>query len=1145
MSSSSNKDSSKSENNSDSDYEMSKDDSNERGSDQTSNDNMYKEEEIKKEKEKFKLADKIKKENDIIMHNSEQSRTDRLKFLLNQTKTYTNFLVGGKLEAQDSKAKKINARRKRKNSEAEGNVEELKILQQKNNVDEDDLKEESKQITRLYYQPSSLTGGKLTNYQLDGLNWLISLYERGLNGILADEMGLGKTIQSIALMAYLKQYKKKYGHFLVIVPKSTMPNWSRECKLWIPTLNCIILNPVKEEREETLKLIAKHKFEVVITSYEGVNICINKLKKIKWELLIIDEAHRIKNENALLSKNVRLLQSKFRLLVTGTPLQNNLHELWALLNFLLPDIFSSSSDFDEVFGMGDKDGGESGEENKEKAEEEAEERNAEIVQQLHRILKPFLLRRTKSEVERSLPPKKEIHIKVGLTELQKRLYKKLLTSSLLQESKTVYKNIIMQLRKVCNHPYLFDGVEEPHPPENHLVIYSSKMRILDKLCAKLFGKSQILIFSQMTRMLDILEDYCNERGYKYCRIDGETSLEDRETMITEFTKPNSDKFIFLLSTRAGGLGLNLMSSDTVILYDSDWNPQVDLQAMDRVHRIGQTKPVLIYRLLCENTIEEKILERQAMRLKLDSLVIQQGRVLKVGEHFTKDQMKEMIQYGADAIFRAGEDFKDEEIDLILKRGEEQTNKFFEEAEKQAKSKSNLLLNFSFDPNDLYKFENEDYRLKRKANAEKALSAAYALELERENKIMNTRRDHGHVNYNVDQQQAQLFGNKNQKKKNKTPKIPIYHLYKNRDRIIELKQKQINYFIDNNKKLPDKIDEDPNISDGLTKEEYEDLKILLGTGFPNWEKKEYEVFINSLETIPKENIELLAKEIPNKTIEEVKAYCETFWGRIEEFSDGQRIIKNIEKKEKLEKQKQQSSMLIAKKCQDIEDGEYEDIKIAFPTNNHQSEYTYEEDQYLIYITNKFGYGNWDDIMKTIKTSEDLLFNYFLKSRNKIEIQKRIDYLVKIIEKELGPVSNNERTSSRKNKENKEKIEEDNNSFLMSNKSKISSTNKKEKKKDEISSVFIENESNKKSNININLDEDEDDEDNNNNNDENDEDEKENNNIFKRPKIEEKEVIKIDKDDEEDNNKDGKDIEFIKEENTNKDGNDIEFLEEENK
>ena len=1109
MSSSSNKNSSKDEkeSNSDSDFEMSKE---ERSSDQTSNNNSSQDELQEKQiKEQNKLAEKLKKETDIYMNKQNKSKAERFQFFVNQTKTYANYIINGKLEDKENKDRKLLSKKKRKNSEAEGNVDDIKILEN-NNLDEDELKLENRQITRLYFQPSSLTGGQLTGYQLDGLNWLISLYERNLNGILADEMGLGKTIQSIALIAYLKQFKKKNGFFLVIVPKSTMPNWSRECKKWIPTLDCLILNPVKEEREETLKLINDKKFEVVITSYEGVNICINKLKKIKWELLIIDEAHRIKNENALLSKNVRLLQSKFRLLVTGTPLQNNLHELWALLNFLMPNLFSSSSEFDDLFGVGNNK--EEGEENKEKMEEEAEERNAEIVQQLHQILKPFLLRRTKSEVERTLPPKKEIHIKVGLTELQKRLYKKLLTSSLLQESKTVYKNIIMQLRKVCNHPYLFDGVEEAHPPENHLVIYSSKMRILDKLCAKLFGKSQILIFSQMTRMLDILEDYCNERGYKYCRIDGETSLEDREIMITEFTKPESDKFIFLLSTRAGGLGLNLMSSDTVILYDSDWNPQVDLQAMDRVHRIGQTKPVLIYRLLCENTIEEKILERQAMRLKLDSLVIQQGRVLKVGEHFTKDQMKEMIQYGADAIFRAGDDFKDEDIDLILKRGEEQTNKFFEEAEKQAKSKSNLLLNFSFDPNDLYKFENEDYRLKRKANAEKALSNAYALELEKENNILNSKRDHGHVNYNVDQQQAQLFGGKNLKKKNKIPKIPIYHLYKNRERIIELKQKQINYFIKNNKKIPEKIDEDPNVSEGLNEKEYEELKNLLSTGFPNWEKKEYEAFLSALDFIPKDNIEKIANEIPTKTFSEVKAYSETFWGRIDEFSDGQRIMKNIEKKERMEKQRQQSSMLIAKKCQGIGDGEYEEIKIAFPTNNHQSEYTYEEDQYLIYITNKYGYGNWDDIMKKIKTSEDLLFNYFLKSRNKIEIQKRIDYLVKIIEKELNPYANNEKGNlkkNRENKENKEKFDEDN-SIMISNMSKGSSANKKLKKngkdknKNDTNSKYFEDSSNKNLLNHINLDEDEDNEENNDDNKD-----KSSNNLYKKPKIEEsdKNIINI--------------------------------------
>ena len=960
-----------------------------------------------REEEKNKLALKIKRENENFMKDIEQGRQERLKFLIKQTEIFAHFLIGGKAE-DNSKNKKSEKGSKRKSiSHANKTNADIELIDDEDN---DDIYEQEKTITRLYSQPSILVGGKLTNYQLDGLNWIISLYERGLNGILADEMGLGKTIQSIAFLAYLKQFQKKNGYFLVVVPKSTMPNWSRECKLWCPRLNVVVLNPVKEEREETLELISQHKFEVVITSYEGVNICINKLRKIKWEVLIIDEAHRIKNENALLSKNVRLFQSKFRLLVTGTPLQNNLHELWSLLNFLLPDIFSSSSDFDEWFNMSGDNKDNKKLEGDVELMEDTEDKNAEIVQQLHKILKPFLLRRTKSEVEKTLPPKKEIHIKVGLTELQKDIYKNLLTRSLLQtESKTIYKNIIMQLRKACNHPYLFEGIEKPNPPPNHLVIYSSKMRILDKLCNKLYGKSQILIFSQMTRMLDILEDYCKERRYEYCRIDGETSLEARERMISEFTQKESTKFIFLLSTRAGGLGLNLMTSDTVILYDSDWNPQVDLQAMDRVHRIGQTKPVLIYRLLCENTIEEKILERQAMRLKLDSLVIQQGRVLKVGEHFTKDQMKEMIQYGADAIYRPGNDFKDEDIDLILKRGEEQTNKFFEEAEKQAKSKSNLLLNFSFDPNDLYKFENEDYRLKRKANAEKVLNQALEEEIEKESKMLYSRRDHTHVIYNVDQAQAHLFG-KN-KKKTRMAKIPIYHLYKNRDRLIELKQKQINYFISENKKIPEKIDEDSTIEDGLTKAEYKEMCTILKKGFPDWTKKEYDIFINDADLYGKKNIDKYVEDITTKTKEEIVKYSKVFWELIDSLPEGQRILKNIERREKLERQKDHNSRLISKKCENLEKDEFENIKINFPPGNHQSEYTYEDDQYLIYVTNKHGYGNWDDIMRDLKTSEDLLFNYYLKSRNKAEIQKRVDYLVKLIEREFGNLLPN-------NDENKE-------------------------------------------------------------------------------------------------------------------------------
>ena len=750
-------------------------------------------------------------------------------------------------------------------------------------------------------------------------------------------------------MAFLKQYKKKNGYFIVVVPKSTMPNWNRELKLWCPTMNVIVLNPVKEERDEALKKIGKHKFEVLITSYEGVNICINKLKKIKWECLIIDEAHRIKNENALLSRNVRSLESKFRFLVTGTPLQNNLHELWALLNFLLPDLFSSAEDFDQWFGLNNNEGD----------DDDQEDRNAEIVQQLHKILKPFLLRRTKGEVEKTLPPKKEIYIKIGLTQIQKNIYKKLLTSNLINDNKTVYKNIIMQLRKCCNHPYLFEGVEDETAEDfgENLINTSSKMRILDKLLTKLkAGGSQVLIFSQMTRQLDILEDYCVYKGYVLCRIDGDTSLEMREEHISEFTKPNSEIFLFLLSTRAGGLGLNLMTADTVILYDSDWNPQVDLQAMDRVHRIGQVRPVLVYRFICENTIEEKIIERQAMRLKLDSLIIQQGRVLKnSGEAFTKDQMKEMIQYGADAIFRPGDDFKDEDIDLILKRGEQKTNEFLQEAEKQAKDRSNLLLNLSFNTTDLYKFENEDYLKKRKEEGERII--ALAIQEEMDNEARFVRRDRTRpLNYNIDHNFDQLLaGPKNFKKKTRAPRIAYYHLYKNKDRLIDLKQKQINYFYDSNKKLPEKFDDEICLTEGLNEEEIVELNDIISYGFLDWDKKEYELFVNAIDKHGRFAYDKVEEEIGSKNVEQIKKYSRAFWERINDLPDGQKILRNIERKEKIEKQKENSTKLLGKKVRQS-DNNYESIKINYPNNsNRQSEFSTEEDQFLIYLSFKYGYG----------------------------------------------------------------------------------------------------------------------------------------------------------------------------------------------
>jgi SNF2 family DNA or RNA helicase len=272
-----------------------------------------------------------------------------------------------------------------------------------------------------------------------------------------------------------------------------------------------------------------------------------------------------------------------------------------------------------------------------------------------------VLRRLKSEIEFKLPSKKEIYLYVGLSQLQKSMYKQILSKNIdavngVNKDKIQLLNILIQLKKVCNHPYLFPKIEKGPPFEEgeHLVENSMKLKILDILLKKLFTEgSRVLIFSQMTTLLNILDDYCRYRGYRYCRIDGSTSSEDRDTRIEDFQSAGSDKFIFLLSTRAGGLGINLHSANVVIIYDSDWNPQVDLQAIDRAHRIGQTKPVTIYRFVTEGTVEEKIVERAAKKLKIDHLIIQKGK--QTQNKVTALEMNNIIQYGADRIFTAEEE----------------------------------------------------------------------------------------------------------------------------------------------------------------------------------------------------------------------------------------------------------------------------------------------------------------------------------------------------------------------------------------------------------------------------------------------------------------------------------------------------------
>ena len=552
-----------------------------------------------------------------------EKTSNRFKYLLGLTGLFRHFI--------EAKANKDPLFRKivdnLHDSELKANKKKSDSARRRKTEKEEDaelLNDEKSTSSILEFTESpGYVHGQLRPYQIQGLNWLISLHENNLSGILADEMGLGKTLQTISFLGYLRFIRGINGPHLVITPKSTLDNWQREFNRWIPDIKVLVLQGDKDERAELIKnKVMTCDFDVIVSSYEIVIREKATLKKFDWQYIIIDEAHRIKNEESLLSQIIRMFHSRNRLLITGTPLQNNLRELWALLNFIVPDVFAENESFDEWFQK-DSDNENGGED--------------QVVSQLHKVLKPFLLRRIKADVEKSLLPKKELNVYVKMSPMQKNLYQKILEKDIdavngangKKESKTRLLNIVMQLRKCCNHPYLFEGVE-PGPPyttDEHLVYNSQKMLILDQLLKKFQQEgSRVLIFSQMSRMLDILEDYCYFREYQYCRIDGQTEHSDRINAIDEYNKPGSEKFIFLLTTRAGGLGINLTSADIVILFDSDWNPQADLQAMDRAHRIGQTKQVKVFRFITERAIEEKVLERAAQKLRLDQLVIQQGKL---------------------------------------------------------------------------------------------------------------------------------------------------------------------------------------------------------------------------------------------------------------------------------------------------------------------------------------------------------------------------------------------------------------------------------------------------------------------------------------------------------------------------------------
>eukprot|EP00250_Pteridium_aquilinum_P026525 c33139_g1_i1 orf=270-2639(+) len=489
-----------------------------------------------------------------------------------------------------------------------------------------------------------LTGGRLKSYQLKGIKWMISLWQNGLNGILADQMGLGKTVQTIGLLAHLKG-KGMHGPFLVCAPLSTVANWVNEVKRFVPTMEVLLYHGSKDER---MTLRRKHmpstitpSFPVIVTSYEVAMNDRKFLSKYRWKYIVVDEGHRLKNFDCKLLRELKQIPADNTLLLTGTPLQNNLPELWSLLNFILPQIFTSLKEFQSWFDFAGKNN------NGSQEADENDKRRLQVISKLHLILRPFLLRRLKEDVEKSLPLKKEIILYAPMSDKQKEFHEFLINKTLIKHMeenlqcpgstlKARLNNVFMQLRKNCNHPDLLTSQFESDinwPPADKLVEQCGKLKLLDRLLVHLRERGhKVLIFSQMTKVMDILEYYLQERGFSPFRIDGGVAQAERQRQIQEFNQVDGKNFIFLLSTRAGGLGINLTSADTAIIYDSDWNPHMDMQAMDRCHRIGQTRPVHVYRLATSHSVECRMLKVAADKLKLEHLVIEKGQFRQERDH---------------------------------------------------------------------------------------------------------------------------------------------------------------------------------------------------------------------------------------------------------------------------------------------------------------------------------------------------------------------------------------------------------------------------------------------------------------------------------------------------------------------------------
>ncbi|XP_057577505.1 chromodomain-helicase-DNA-binding protein 1-like isoform X2 [Hippopotamus amphibius kiboko] len=506
-------------------------------------------------------------------------------------------------------------------------------------------------------------------------------------------MGLGKTCQTIALFIYLAGRLNDEGPFLILCPLSVLGNWKEEMERFAPGLSCVTYAGGKEERAHLQQDLKQEScFHALLTTYE---ICLKDasfLKSFPWSVLVVDEAHRLKNQSSLLHKTLSEFSVVFSLLLTGTPIQNSLRELYSLLSFVEPGLFSKEQVEDFVQRYQDI------------------EKESESASELYKLLQPFLLRRVKAEVATELPKKTEVVIYHGMSALQKKYYKAILMKDLdafeNEMAKVKLQNVLSQLRKCVDHPYLFDGVEpEPFEIGDHLIEASGKLHLLDKLLAFLYSKGhRVLLFSQMTQMLDILQDYMDYRGYSYERVDGSVRGEERHLAIKNFGQ--QPIFIFLLSTRAGGVGMNLTAADTVIFVDSDFNPQNDLQAAARAHRIGQNKSVKVIRLIGRDTVEEIVCRKAASKLQLTNTIIEGGHFTLGAQNPAADadlQLTEILKFGLDKLL-SSEGSTMDEIDLESVLGETKNGQWISDALPTAEGSREQ----EEGKNHMYLFEGKDY-----------------------------------------------------------------------------------------------------------------------------------------------------------------------------------------------------------------------------------------------------------------------------------------------------------------------------------------------------------------------------------------------------------------------------------------------------